>query len=40
MFDVTIEKNLILARHFNFLNSKLDAKGRKLAIKKSLAKLI
>ena len=33
-FDVTIEKNLILAGDFNlFLNSKLDAKGGKPAIK-------
>ena len=41
-FDVTLEKNLILAGDFNlFLNSKLDAKGGKPAIKKkSLAKLI
>ena len=35
-FDVTLEKNLILARDFNlFLNSKLDAKGRKPTIKKN-----
>ena len=34
-FDVTLEKNLILAGDFNlFLNSKLDAKGGKPAIKK------
>ena len=41
-FDVTLEKNLILAGDFNlFLNSKLDAKGKKPAIKKkSLGKLI
>ena len=41
-FDVTLEKNLILAGDFNlFLNSKLDAKGGKPAIKKkSLPKLI
>ena len=41
-FDVTLEKNLILAEDFNlFLNSNLDAKGGKPAIKKkSLAKLI
>ena len=41
-FDVTLEKNLILAGDFNFfLNSKLDAKGGKPAIKKkSLGKLI
>ena len=41
-FDVTLEKNLILAGDFNlFLNSKFDAKGGKPAIKKkSLAKLI
>ena len=36
-FDVTLEKNLILARDFNlFLNSKLDAKGGKRAIKKKI----
>ena len=35
LIDVTLEKNLILARRFNlFLNSKLDAKGGKPAIKK------
>ena len=35
-FDVTIEKNLILAGDFNlFLNPKLDAKGEKPAIKKN-----
>ena len=35
-FDVTLEKNLILAGDFNlFLNSKLDAKGGKPAIKKN-----
>ena len=41
-FDVTLEKNLMLAGDFNlFLNSNLDAKGGKRAIKKkSLAKLI
>ena len=41
-FDATLEKNLILAGDFNFfLNSKLDAKRGKPAIKKnSLAKLI
>ena len=41
-FDVTLEKNLIFAGDFNlFLNSKFDAKGGKLAIKKnSLAKRI
>ena len=41
-FDATLEKNLILAGGFNFfLNSKLDAKRGKPAIKKnSLAKLI
>ena len=34
-FDVALEKNLILARDFNlFLNSKLDPKGGKAAIKK------
>ena len=34
-FDVTLEKNLILAGDFNlFLNSQLDAKGGKPAIKK------
>ena len=34
-FDVTLEKNLILAGDFNlFLNSKLDAKGGKPATKK------
>ena len=36
-FDVTLEKNFILAGDFNlFLNSKLDAKGGKPAIKKNL----
>ena len=36
-FDVTLEKNLILAGDFNlFLNSKLDAKGGKPAIKKKI----
>ena len=41
-FDVTLEKNLILVGNFNFLlNSKLDAKGGKPAVKKNfLAKLI
>ena len=43
-FDVTLEKKVILAGDFNlFLNSKLDAKGGKSAIKKkkkSSAKLI
>ena len=41
-FDATLEKNLILAGDFNFfLNSKLDAKRGKPAIRKnSLAKLI
>ena len=35
-FDATLEKNLILAGDFTlFLNSKLDAKGRKPAIKKN-----
>ena len=35
-FDVTLEKNLILAGDFSlFLNSKLDSKGGKPAIKKS-----
>ena len=40
-FDLTLEKNLILAGDFNlYLNSKLDAKGGKPTIKKkSLAKL-
>ena len=38
MFDVTLEKNLILAGDFNlFLNSKLEAKGGKPAIKKVLS---
>ena len=37
-FDVTLEENLILAGDFNlFLNSKLDAKGGKPAIKKILS---
>ena len=35
-FDVSLEKNLILSGDFNlFLNSKLDAKGGKSAIKKN-----
>ena len=40
-FDLSLEKNIILAGDFNlFLNSKLDAKGWKPAIKKkSLAKI-
>ena len=40
-FDLTLEKNLILAGDFNlYLNSKLDAKGGKPTIKKkSVAKL-
>ena len=35
-FDLTLEKNLILAGDFNlFLNSKLDVKGGKPTIKKN-----
>ena len=38
MFDVTLEKNLILAGDFNlFLSSKLEAKGGKPALKKVLS---
>ena len=38
MFDVTLEKNLISAGDFNlFLNSKLEAKGGKPALKKVLS---